>query len=239
MRKVIVSVVVLVAIGLILGAFLVTSKVASIKLANTTNAIGTLKSIHSTEVVWRVVGLSGTGRNDYWTYDVSGLYRMLENGKNAAYIKLDVAMADFERHTDDSIAKDITDDWGMFQDVLKSTDGYYFRAMKFSDPQKTLYNQNVYSGTNIAVANDSLFGFMAAPARYGQTADKSLIVNEKGDIYACDTGSEETKWCTIGRTELLWYSEDRIRKQEEPGKPTITLDWPPIKGGEKWFMTSN
>jgi hypothetical protein len=155
--------------------------------ANETVAIGSLKAIHAAECVWRQTAMSGTGKTDYWTYDVSALYRMLKGGRMSMYITLDLAKADANSHPDDIIAPNITEDWNAIKSTCGPKAGYWFKALKESEPG-TPYNINVYAGTATACANDYLFGFCAFPAEYGVSGIRTFISNERGDVYSKDLG---------------------------------------------------
>ncbi|MBI4833542.1 MAG: DUF2950 family protein [Planctomycetes bacterium] len=155
--------------------------------ANETVAIGSLKAIHAGEATWRQTSMSGTGKTDYWTYDVSTLYRMLKGGTPSAYITLDLAKADVNCHPDDSIANGITQDWNVIKSTCGPKAGYWIKALKEYEPGKP-YNQNFYAGTNVACANDYRFGFCAFPAEYGVSGIRTFILNEQGIIYYKDLG---------------------------------------------------
>jgi prepilin-type N-terminal cleavage/methylation domain-containing protein len=220
---------IVVAIIAIIAAIAIPNLLASRKAANQTNAIGALKAIHSAEVTWRPANMSGTGKADYWTRDVSHLYRMLKGGSVCKYVSLPVAKADISWDADDSIAANISDDWQAISTTLGPNAGYYVQALVDSDSAGTDYNVNAYTGTAVLVANDFLFGFMAAPAVYGQSGDQSYIINQEGAVYAADTGAQASVWFTTGVTSLRWNAND----------PTNTTAWPIVTGGKAWSATSN
>ncbi|MBI4834613.1 MAG: DUF2950 family protein [Planctomycetes bacterium] len=219
---------IVVAIIAIIAAISIPNLLASRKGTNEVAAIGSLKAIFAGEATWRQTGMSGTGRQDFWTYDVSGLYRMLKEGQPAAYISLDVAKADFSWHADDSITASITQDWNSISTTLGAKAGYYLQTMIDHDAA-VVYNENCYAGTGVAIANNYVFGFMAAPAQYGSSGDRVFIINEKGVVYGADPMLDANKWYTTGTTERRWNSPD----------PTNTTTWPPISGGKPWSQPSN
>lgn len=215
---------IVVAIIAIIAAIAIPNLLASRKAANETAAIGSLKAIHAAEATWRQTSMSGTGKTDFWTRDVSHLYRMLKGGTPSAYINLDLAKSDASWDADDSISANISEDWNAISTTLGAKAGYYVQALVDYNSAGDDYNVNVYAGTAVMVANDYLFGFMAAPASYGSSGDRSFIMNEKGTVYTADTGADASKWFTTAGTSLRWNAAD----------PTNTTDWPIVTGGKAW-----
>lgn len=186
---------------------------------NEQSVMDSLKSMLSTEACWRALSMSGTGKSDYWTYDVSGLYRKIkEDGVLAQFISIDLAKADGKRHKDGIFGKGVTQDWDSIYEanpVPKS--GYYFRAME-SDEKGAPYNQNninkpeelyhTAEPTGLKVANDYEYAFVAYPAEYGKTGKLTFIMSQNGAVYAKDTKGEAI---------LDW-----------PGKNPETEGWSPV-----------
>ncbi|MBI4834020.1 MAG: DUF2950 family protein [Planctomycetes bacterium] len=181
---------------------------------------GMLKSIYAAEATWRQVDPENNGLNDYWTYDISGLYRILRRNEPAAFITLYLAEADYKPAFDAVFGNyPILENWAQAAIKPKPLYGYYYQAMLF-DEEGNLYNQNQVGDNKIKAANSSKFAFTAYPEKYGTPYCYSIfIINEKGIIYATDCGSDDAK------IVLKW-----------PGKDPTTVKGP---GGKYWMPTGN
>ncbi len=206
-------------------------------------AIVSLKNLVTAESMWQLEDIDGNGRQDYWTYDVSCLYRMFkaDSTTRVELIPRELAEADFTL-TDPTDTKTFGDDTidtlshRLAQTLLPTAkNGYFFRALKY-DAQGKPYNQNlviphwqkiVKAGElgigveeppeGIPATNDTRFGFIAVPAVYGKTGKRIYIVNQDGTIYATDPGSDENKWIN------QWPADDPCYETGPGGEP-----WQPI-----------
>ncbi len=169
--------------------------------ANESSAVGALRAIISAESIFHSKDSDRNTVADYWTADVSGLYRVekLPVGSRRGVAAIDEALA----KADD--AKMST--WGSFgaripgttvsaaglipmtQQVARS--GYRFRAMVSSSPffgWGTGYRTDP-DGNWQYWTNTSRYGIQARPERYGTTGHSTFIVNERGVIYGRDWGT--------------------------------------------------
>jgi hypothetical protein len=178
--------------------------------------IGMLKAIQAAEAMWRQNDIDGNGIQDYWTYDLSGMYRTLKNGKPTCYINIDFAKADTGWHKDGTFGAGITEDWNPISVTLGPKSGYYYQAI-LTDEDGIPYNQNWVRG--VKATNSTKFAFVAYPMVYGSSGDRTFIINERGVIYATDCGSDEAKII------LKW-----------PGKYPELIKGP---GGKYWMPTGS
>ncbi|MBI5779461.1 MAG: DUF2950 family protein [Planctomycetes bacterium] len=179
--------------------------------ANEISAVASLRAIVAAEALWRQQDADGNGIRDYWTYDVSGLYRMLraDGRTKCEFISVDLANADASP-ADVSIFENSKLAQRLSAKVQPKY-GYLFEAMS-EDEAGESYNQEMVAG--IPAANQTRFAFVAYPETYGKTGTKTFIVDESGTIYEVDPGSNQSK------TVLQW-----------PGPNPISIIGP---GGAQW-----
>jgi len=164
---------------------------------NESSAITSLKLMTNVEAVWFAQDTDNNGLGDYWTYDVSCLYRALrrDNETKVALIPLDLAMADAKPARSDVFGnKDFR-----IADFPEATpipyNGYYFQMME-SDQNGNQYNQGKVNGipaTNGKGGFEGKFAIVAYPAIYGSTGVNTYIVNQEGTVYYNDCGSDAKK----------------------------------------------
>lgn len=70
--------------------------------------------------------------------------------------------------------------------------GYRFQAM-VEDDMGIPYNQNPVGPNNILATNKSKYAFVAYPDWYGISGIGTYILNEKGQVYSQDMGSDANK----------------------------------------------
>ncbi len=154
--------------------------------ANETAAIGTLRTILSTEAAWRQTDMDGNGGEDFWVADVWGLYACAdEHGKpikavDVAVGRSDVAPLNFSPpgpRPFHAVAPPPAP-------VAKC--GYFVEVLQF-DEDGSPYAQDL-NGDGKACENKSKFGFRVTPQAYGTTGINTYIVNEEGVIYGRDLG---------------------------------------------------
>jgi hypothetical protein len=184
--------------------------------AHETCAIGGLRTLVTMESTWQQQDYDGNGRPDYWTYDVSCLYRIhptetkITNGAavwNAfCFVRADAAPA-----PDNVFGLGTIEIWAGKVATPTPMGGYLYKALKKDENGKP-YNQNLFK--DIHATNDSKYGFIAVPDIYGTSGILTFIVNQEGIIYATDPGSDEKKWID------QWLAKD----------PTTVLG----PGNKKW-----
>ncbi len=189
---------------------------------NEISAESRLRSLVSCEAMWVHYDLDGNGKKDYWTYDISCLYRMImlknplkEITSVNPLINLTFVRADAAAAADDVFGKGIIELWTGITQTAVPASGYLFRAME-RDENGNLYNQNEFKG--VKALNESKFAFTAYPVKYGETGYRTFIFNEEGTIYGIDTGSDARKII------IQW-----------PGVNPETIDGPVV--GRKWHRT--
>lgn len=177
--------------------------------SNEMSAVGGLKMLMSQEALWRVASMSGTGKTDYWTYDVSCLARLPLKTRpdwGDSYF-LTVTQADAAPAKDDVFGQGVL----MPSSGITPQYGYLFRAM-LKDEKGELYNQNKFKGTEIACSNDWKLGFVAYPAVQGKTGTRTFIINQDGVIYGRINKSDADKII------LEWPAEELKKAKENPAE---------------------
>ncbi|MBI4834630.1 MAG: DUF2950 family protein [Planctomycetes bacterium] len=202
----------------IIAAIAIPNLLSSRQVANETTAIASLKTMMAAEVTWRMMDVDGNDIQDYWTKDVSCLYRMCreDDESPSAFISIDLARADGTPYMKGKRGKagnrKIVE---IPQFVPKA--GYLFEAMKY-DTEGKLYQQDP-DEDGYKHSNQYKFAFVAYPAEYGKTGTRVFIINELGIVYAIDPGSD------IDKIILRW-----------PGDDPTTITGP---GGRYWSVAGN
>jgi hypothetical protein len=186
--------------------------------ANEASAIGCLKALMSAEITWRMMDPDGNDVQDYWTKDISCLYRMCrtDDGTPVAFIGLDLAKADAAPYQKGKSGK-AGDRKIVALPQVSPKAGYFFEVMKY-DEEGNPYQQNP-DEDGYKHSNQYKFAFVAYPAEYGKTGTKVFIINELGTVYAIDPGSDREKII------LRW-----------PGDDPTTVTGP---GGRYWSAAGN
>lgn len=154
--------------------------------SNEKSAIGSIKMIREMSVIFRMEDCDRNAENDFWTGDVSGLYRILNAaGNSIAKIEIPLAMAD---------AAPIAAAPGYVGALLTAKSpvpkaGYFFRAMT-TDETGNAYNKNMMGDGKTVALNTSKFAFCAYPALYGKTGKMTYIVSQEGTVWKKDTGGK-------------------------------------------------
>jgi hypothetical protein len=184
---------------------------------NETSAMGTLKQLLSTEMMWAQQDPDCNGRKDYWTFDISCLHRMyrLDNSTNVAFIPLDVARADMAPGLFTGSSNPFGEQptikswWNNTNRIMtQPKSGYWFGAM-LTDEDGKPYNQNYIGSSQIKGLNDRKYAFVAYPVKYGETGIRTFIVDETGTIYGWDSGSDKNK------VILQWPKQDELNTKWE------------------------
>jgi len=180
--------------------------------ANEQLAISGLRTLVSTEATWRQMDAEGNDRQDFWTYDISCFYRMLQaGGQKAMMIDLSLAQADASPAGPEVFGNKIFTPRGGWKTQPKS--GYLYKVLKL-DEHGNPYNQNKVGNT--PAANDWRFGFCAFPAEYGVTGKRTFIINQAGMTYACDLGPPPEP---AGRLEFKLEADPLIVERYEKKFP--------------------
>ena len=143
--------------------------------------INSLWSLCTAEAIWYQSDPDGDGIKDFWTYDVSCLYRMKNaTGNTTKFIDMALANAD-TKPADSKIFADKIEAWDSIKPEPKS--GYFFQAMT-TDETDAVYNQNESNG--IKATNKWKWAFVAYPADYDKTGTMTFIINQAAIIYKKD-----------------------------------------------------
>ncbi|MBI3269520.1 MAG: DUF2950 family protein [Planctomycetes bacterium] len=168
--------------------------------ANEASASATLRSLFTIEATWRQTDTDRNSIADYWTGDVSGLYRIevspAGSGRATAQVDAAVASADDNKlSAGNAVAGAVMPDSGLpaasltafVQNAPKS--GYLYRAIANDLSTVPVANYRADPDNNGQDwTNTARFGFQARPSVYNSTGINTFIVNEAGVIYRRDFG---------------------------------------------------
>lgn len=186
-----IEMVLVVAIIAILAAMAIPSLLSARGAANETSAIGTLRNLVTVETTWRQNDTDRNTVGDWWTADLSGLYRIESrpaSGIGVAVIDVAVATADEAKEAGGAAVVGApipatTVSAASLLDLTRSgpKSGYYYSCMPAfrADPDGNLQTWT----------NTSSFGFQARPDVYYNTGVNTFIVNEAGVIFSRDFGN--------------------------------------------------
>ncbi|MBI3269522.1 MAG: DUF2950 family protein [Planctomycetes bacterium] len=193
---------IVVAIIAIIAAIAIPSLLRARISANETSAVGTLRSIVTSESTWRQNDTDRNTISDYWSVDVSGFYRTetAPAGSGVGVAVLDVAVAQAD---DGKVAAGAATAGAAIPGAgvsaaglialarTSAKSGYFYRAMT-KDLAGALYaptGAGDPDGNGQAFTNNGEFGFQARPEVYNSTGVNTFIVNEAGVIYGRDFGN--------------------------------------------------
>lgn len=197
MNKIVVIIIiatVVVIVAAIAAVMILPQLIYARQFANEKEAINSLKQIMNAEAQWYQLDPDQNGINDYWTYDVSCLYRMYqEDGlKKVAFIRMDLARADSRPADTNNIYLfgdfPLIDIWissemGV-EPAIGHKSGYWFTVLDYPGLDTSIfYNQNKVGTNKLPACNSTQFGFMAVPDVYGIAGFSSFIVNQEGKIW--------------------------------------------------------
>ncbi len=196
---------IVIAIIAVIAAIAIPGLLAAMRSANERSAATSLKTLSTSEADFRSNDRDFNHVNDFWTYNVYGLYTMTStavsghaNAQNTAdpaikLIELSVASADSEGGT----AIPTGEGAGLSTFAVSSTKaGYWYVALltdqSLAGTVEMTYKLDTDSGTPYAmgsVHNPSKFGFLAYPD--SQSSGKYVfIVNENNTIYRSATSTQ-------------------------------------------------
>jgi prepilin-type N-terminal cleavage/methylation domain-containing protein len=166
---------IVIAIIAIIAAIAIPSLLKSKISANEKSAISTLRNLVTTEEQWKQGDPDRNGLADYWTADVSGLYRV-ENpeGDPIKEISFDVARADYcplGNGTEGLADLDSAD-----RAVSKA--GYFYAA--FVQMLGSDLNETHLPDGDDPYLNTNKFAFQAFPEVYDTTGRNAFIVCQEG-----------------------------------------------------------
>ncbi len=198
---------IVVAIIAIIAAIAVPNLLTSKMSANEANGQATLRTLMAAEAAWRQQDSDANGILDFWTYDVSCLYRMLRSDgiSPVEAIDISIAKADFYPAAQAVLGATVVniDETDAAQWTTGPKGGYRF-AVITNDPTGAAYCQNdinrpaILSGN--LTGNDFLFAFSAAPQVYAASGVRIYIINQTGTVYGVDPAGDTAvlKYGTIG-----------------------------------------
>ena len=184
----IIELMIVVAIIAVIAAIAIPGLIASQRSANERSASASLKTLATAEVDFRSNDRDGNGRPDYWTGDVSGLYKLYNLGDpTMAIIKmidLSVAAADAQ-----PMAAPPPNYVATIAGSSAPKSGHWFWALDsdLSGAAAQVYRMDT-DGTGIACHNSSRFGFLAFPDSLS-VGTSAFIMNENLTILKSRLGA--------------------------------------------------
>ena len=170
----------------VVAAIAIPSYLRARQLGAETSVLSDLKLLSSAQQVWRGMDLDGNGAQDYWTYDVAGLWGLPgQDGAAIAQISPAIARADAAGS-------------GRYPGLGTPGPhaGFFFTIMatQAADDGGGTYQANRgkvnRGGMEYAWAtHPSRFAICAYPSIYGEGDARQHILDERGIIWARDTGS--------------------------------------------------
>lgn len=173
---------IVIALIAIIAAIAIPSILSAIRASNERNASGSLKDFSSIQVTFRNSDRDGNTVNEFWTGDVSGLYRI--NIPGAAdpirMIELSVALADGRRMNAVPPGQPFTFNTGFLADAATSPKaGYYYQVLVECEVAPATFEPyNDGSGHH-----PDRFGFIAYPSSPGSSGTLIFILNEGGTMW--------------------------------------------------------
>ncbi len=139
-----------------------------------------LEQLHRTEMEFRRTDPDRNGANDFWTADVSGLYRLKPRGRPIACVPGDIAAEDGSPLKEDSAlgAMPRAADYRV----------YLLLAVSLDSEGKPLGTDT--DGSGRAWRNRARFAFCAYPAVYGRGRRNTYLMDQTGTIWMKDTGGK-------------------------------------------------
>lgn len=162
--------------------------VSAQKSSNERNASTTLKTFASAQADFRANDRDGNRVNDFWSADVSGLYR-IDRGGAIKLIERSAASADARpvvplgKEGTLPGAKDLDATKFVSLGPSSSKAGYSFTVIKkYQDRDGTSKKYDMGNGRNYA-----RFGICAYPAEYPKNGTRTFIINEENTVFWKDT----------------------------------------------------
>lgn len=171
--------------------------------ANERTASATLKTFATAQADFRANDRDGNLIADYWSADVSGLYRidtgitlkLIERGAATADAKPCVPMDKEGKAHGLKIA-------GLDKAVPRS--GYWFAAVeKYEDEKGAPVKYDLGNGRNLA-----RFAFCAWPAEHGITGRHTFIISEQYVVWKMNTGGKPVDLFPADPARSGWTKQD-------------------------------
>lgn len=173
---------IVIAIIAVLAAIAIPSILSTVRAANERNASGSLKQLNSIQMTFRNSDRDGNAVNDFWTGDISGLYRIQIPGDSAPIrmIELSVALADGKRMNAVPPGQPFTFNTAFLSDAATSPKaGYYYQVLvQYETAPSTFEPYDDGTGHHA-----DRFGFIAYPSSPGSSGTLIFILNEGGTMW--------------------------------------------------------
>ena len=174
---------IVIAIIAIIAAIAIPGLLQSQRASNERNASASLKTMATAEADFRANDRDGNKVQDFWTYDVSGLYSAFPPGSTSSaaikLIEISIAGADFTNMTGLTVSTS-TPGTTIITSYTKSQpkSGYWYYALQSDVTSGTAVTYlSDTDGTSTSIHNNSAFGFAAFPDSFS-SGRQLFIVNE-------------------------------------------------------------
>lgn len=179
---------IVIAIIAIIAAMAIPSLISSQVGANERSAATGLKTLVAAQVDFRSNDRDNNRLQDYWTGDVSGMYRLLDAAGNPIkLIELPVAQMDGDPMAAGSAG-------GLMSaslPPLAAKAGYWYTALEQDEQAVPPADYKMTTDPLMGNVHNSIrFGTIAYPDSYSVAGRKLFIVNDSGVIYKRDPGGD-------------------------------------------------
>lgn len=183
---------------------------------NHTIAALSLDAIASAEADFRSNDRDWNHVSDFWTGDVSGLYRYVIEGVQLKLIPQSLAGAD-------AAPLRVLQLGALLVEKPKAKSGYFFKSMT-RDETGVPYQQDTVGKPNIGkYHNTSKFGFCAYPAEHGKTGLRTFMMTEQHEIYWKDTGGKPADTFPANPAQEGWKKVE-IRPEDRKKYEKLTKE---------------
>jgi prepilin-type N-terminal cleavage/methylation domain-containing protein len=180
---------IVIAIIAIIAAIAIPSLLRSQISANERNASASLRQLVNVESMWRNQDADENGVNDYWTGDLSVLYRAIKGGTRKGTLD-DVTFARADLNPLAAATNLNTNPTPVTSGnalTAAPKSGYEYQVMT-TDETGATYQVNTGGASAGAYFNFNRFAYCAVPDNHGTTGYNTFIVNEDGKVWAIDNG---------------------------------------------------
>lgn len=206
---------IVVAIIAIIAAIAIPSLLRARISANESSAVGTLRTIVTSQSTWRQNDTDRNTLNDYWVADVSGMYRVeslpVGSGVGVAVLDVAVAQADDAKLPGAPAGAAIPGTTAISANVIAlvrtaAKSGYFYQAMT-KDVAGVAYPTDP-DGDGNSWTNTGVFAFQGRPEVYNSTGVNTVITDTAGVIYGKDFGNNivanATQWPNANPASAGW-----------------------------------
>jgi prepilin-type N-terminal cleavage/methylation domain-containing protein len=189
---------VVVAIIAIIAAIAIPKLLSASIASNETAAIGGLRTLINGEATWQQADSDCNGIRDYWCYDVSCLYRMLQADGTVKVEGIGISIAKADNYPALQATLGAT---AITANLTKESRNGYLYGQIAKDLWGNNCVQNQFQrGTTPAtlVGSNFTWAIAATPEVYARSGVKIFIISQSGSLYTIDPGGQANVWAIGG-----------------------------------------